>query len=267
MFNAKKMTKLCVLWIQNWFEQNGKGCNAVIGISGGKDSFITAALCVEALGKERVIGVLMPNGIQGDIQESMEICKYLEIEHTMINIEKAYTDIIDRMKQKIKWKDSTSNNIYLDLTRDISPTEQTKINLAPRLRMTVLYAISQSLHGRVANTCNLSETYVGYETRYGDAAGDFAPIAEFTVGEVIQIGNFLELPSKLVNKTPSDGLCGLSDEDNLGFTYEVLDKYIRTGICEDIKIKRKIDDLHKSNLFKSQLMQSFPAGNFGGANE
>ena len=123
--------------------------------------------------------------------------------------------------------------------------------------MCMLYAISQSRNGRVANTCNLSEDYVGYATRYGDGAGDFSPLANLTVTEVKAIGRELGLPYELIDKTPSDGLCGLSDEDNLGFSYDTLDKYIRQGICEDEYIKAKIDSMHEKNLFKLQLIPTF----------
>jgi len=239
MFDAKDATNKIIKWIQDFFEENGKGCNAVIGISGGKDSSIAAALCVEALGKDRVIGVLMPCGEQPDIDAAMLLVNHLGIKHYIVNIKDARDSLLDAMP------------------KDINLTEQTMINISPRIRMTTLYAVSQSHNGRVVNTCNLSEDWVGYSTRYGDAAGDFSPLSDFTVTELKQIGHYLNLPHELVEKVPSDGLCGKTDEDNLGFTYEVLDKYIRTGICEDIKTKELIDKKHRQNLFKLSLMPSF----------
>ncbi len=233
MFNVEKITKGAIEWIRQWFEENGKGCNAVVAISGGKDSSIVAALCVEALGRDRVIGILLPNGVQKDIDDSLELVSHLGIKYYTCNISDAYNGVIKGMTDC-----------------GLSPEEQTRINLAPRVRMTVTYAFSQSLNGRVANTCNLSEDYVGYATRYGDGAGDFSPLANLTVREVIEIGKYLRLPEKLVVKVPSDGLCGYTDEDKLGFTYEVLDKYIRTGICEDEKTKERIDWLNRINAFK-----------------
>lgn len=233
MFNVEKITKEAIAWIQNWFEENGKGCNAIVGISGGKDSGVVAALCVAALGKERVIGILMPNGTQSDIADSKQLVEYLQIKHYIVNIEESYKAVIASMAES-----------------GVEMSEQTKINLAPRLRMTTLYAFSQSMNGRVANTCNLSEDWVGYSTRYGDAAGDFSPLSHLTVQEVIEVGRFLGLPENLIVKTPSDGLSGMSDEDKLGFTYAVLDKYIRTGICEDERTKARIDYLNKLNAFK-----------------
>ena len=239
-FDAKKAKEEVVKWIKEWFDINGKDCNAVVGISGGKDSSVVAALCVEALGKDRVIGVLMPNGGQGDIDDAVELINHLGIKSYTINIKGAVDKILRCME-----------------LNGIDITEQTRINLPPRIRMSTLYAVSQSNNGRVANTCNLSEDWVGYATRYGDAAGDFSPLSQLTVTEVKEIGRVLGLPAELVDKTPSDGLCGKTDEDNLGFTYEVLDRYIRTGEIDDEDIKNKIDDMHEKNLFKLQLMPSF----------
>lgn len=238
-FDVKDATEKCVAWIREWFEENGKGCNAVVGISGGKDSSVVAALCCKALGKERVIGVMMPQGKQFDIDYSIDLCKALGIENITVNIK----DAID--------------GIYKNLDGKIDISQQTKFNLPARVRMSVLYAVSQSKNGRVANTCNLSEDWVGYSTRYGDAAGDFSPLSCFTVAEVKAIGRELGLDEKFIEKPPIDGLCGKTDEDNLGFTYETLDKYIREGIEPDKEIKKKIDDMHKKNLFKLQLMPTF----------
>lgn len=236
-FNAKKVKDQVVQWIKDWFEENGPGCKAVIGISGGKDSSIVAALCVEALGRERVIGVTMPNGVQKDISDSMKLIDHLGIAHCCINIGDTYNTLMKEVVAQLQ-----------GLGKEVS--NQTIINMPPRLRMTSLYAVSQSVNGRVANTCNLSEDWIGYSTRYGDAAGDFSPLGSLTVQEVKAIGRELGLPLELVDKTPSDGLCGKSDEDNLGFTYATLDKYIRTGVCEDEDIKRLIDEKHEHNMFK-----------------
>ena len=238
-FNAEEMKNRCIEWIRNFFEENGKGCNAVVGISGGKDSSIVAALCVEALGKDRVIGVLMPNGEQSDISYSYFLCGNLGIKFITVPIEDAVNGVLNAMKDNV----------------DIS--EQTMINLPARIRMATLYAVSQSNNGRVANTCNLSEDWVGYSTRYGDAAGDFSPLSHLTVTEIKQIGRVLGLPDDLIDKVPTDGLCGKTDEDNLGFTYDVLDRYIRTGEIEDEEVKNRIDDMHKKNRFKLELMPSF----------
>ena len=239
MFNALKIKNECVEWIRDFFKNNGPDCNAVIGISGGKDSSVAAALCVEALGKDRVIGVLMPKGEQADIDCSLKLVNHLGIKYFTVNI----GETVEALKSA--------------LPNDIEITVQTVTNIPPRVRMTVLYAISQSNNGRVVNTCNLSEDWVGYSTRYGDSVGDFSPLSNLTVAEVKEIGHILGLPEDLVEKVPIDGLCGKTDEENLGFTYAVLDKYIRTGVCEDPEIKELIDRKHKANLFKLQLMPTF----------
>ena len=237
MFDALKVKNDCVEWIRKFFEENGPGCNAVLGISGGKDSSIVAALCVEALGKDRVIGVLMPNGDQADINMSYRLVEHLGIKHYVVNIHDAVEGLTGAIPMEL--------------------TEQSRNNMPPRIRMTALYAVSQCCNGRVANTCNLSEDWVGYSTRYGDSVGDFSPLARLTVQEVKAIGHLLNLPAELVEKIPIDGLCGKTDEDNLGFTYAELDYYIRTGEIADQKKKERIDRMHKMNLFKLKLMPVF----------
>ena len=238
MFDAEKVKDQCVAWIRSFFEENGRNCNAVVGISGGKDSSVTAALCVEALGKERVIGVLMPCGEQADIDMAYLLVRHLGIKHYEINIKAAVDGILGEL-------------------HGFEPSVQSRTNLPARIRMATLYAVSQSMNGRVANTCNLSEDWVGYSTRYGDAAGDFSPLCNLTVTEVKKIGKVLGLPETLTNKVPIDGLSGKTDEENLGFTYDELDRYIRTGKIEDQEKKAKIDWLHEKNLFKLKLMPGF----------
>lgn len=237
MFDAEKVKNECVEWIRNFFDENGRGCNAVVGISGGKDSSVVAALCVEALGKERVTGVLMPCGEQKDIDMALLLVKHLGIKYVIVNI----GDTVKALEKAVP----------LDLS------SQSLTNIPPRVRMTALYAVSQSVNGRVANTCNLSEDWVGYSTRYGDAAGDFSPCSKLTVQEVKAVGRVLGIPDILVDKVPIDGLCGKTDEENLGFSYGVLDRYIRTGEIDDVKTKALIDRKHAANLFKLRLMPSF----------
>uniref|UniRef100_UPI0040560745 NAD(+) synthase n=1 Tax=Acetatifactor sp. TaxID=1872090 RepID=UPI0040560745 len=237
-FSAVEVKKRCVAWIQEFFKKNGPDCNAVVGISGGKDSSVVAALCVEALGADRVIGVLMPCGEQADIDMARKLVNHLGIKSYEVNIADAVNGVLNSIK-------------------DIELSTQSRTNLPPRIRMTTLYAVSQSVNGRVANTCNLSEDWVGYSTRYGDSVGDFSPLSRLTVTEVKAIGRELNLPDDLVDKVPIDGLCGKTDEENLGFTYAALDRYIREGICEDEEVKKKIDTLHERNLFKLELMPCF----------
>jgi len=242
MFDAKKVTEEIVQWIREYFDKNtnNRGCHAVVGLSGGKDSSTVAALCVKALGADRVIGVLMPQGEQWDIDFSHEIACHLGIKKSVVNIK----DSADALFRSIK-----EGGLLLN--------RQATINTPARIRMTVLYAVSAVVGGRVANTCNLSEDWVGYSTKFGDSAGDFSPISGLTVSEVKAVGKELGLPSKFIDKMPADGLSGLSDEDNLGFSYNVLDKYIREGICEDKSVKEKIDSLHKNNLHKLNPMPAF----------
>ncbi len=246
-FDAVKDKEKIINFIKDWFNENGPKACAVIGISGGKDSTITAALCVEALGPKRVIGVLMPNGIQQDLDDSLTVVKHLGIRYRTVNINSPYSNMIDALTTDIEGGDKNF---------DLSITDALKQNLAPRLRMTTLYAVAQGIPegGRVINTCNRSEDYVGYSTKYGDSAGDVAPLASYTVDEILAIGDLLDVPANLVHKTPSDGLCGKSDEDNLGFTYAMLDKYIKTGECDDELIKAKIERMHNINLHKISPM-------------
>ncbi len=237
MFDVEKTRAACVQWIRDFFRDNGAGCNAVVGISGGKDSSVVAARCAEALGKDRVIGVLMPNGEQHDIDMAYLLVNHLGIRHYVVNVKDAIDGLV--------------GSVPFELSK------QSRENLPPRIRMATLYAVSQSNNGRVANTCNLSEDWVGYATRYGDGAGDFSPCSHLTVQEVKALGRALGLPDVLVDKTPIDGLCGKTDEDNLGFTYAVLDRYIRTGEIDDPATKESIDRKHRANLFKLRLMPAF----------
>ncbi|MDB2160159.1 NAD(+) synthase [Clostridium butyricum] len=240
-FEAKETARQLIEWIKEYFENNGdKNTKAIIGISGGKDSSIVAGLCVEALGKDRVIGVKMPQGEQEDIEYAEDIIDFLGIKSYEINIE----DSVFGVYRELDFEKIPRNSIV-------------NSNTPARIRMTVLYAVSGALGGRVANTCNLSEDYVGYATKFGDGAGDFSPLSNLTVTEVKAIGREIGIPDYLIDKTPIDGLCGLSDEDNLGFSYDTLDKYIRTGICEDEETKRRIDAMHKNNLHKLLPMPSF----------
>lgn len=247
-FDAKKAADACIQWIRGWFEENGKGCNTVIGISGGKDSTVVAGLCVKALGPERVIGVMLPDGEQPDIEDSREIIRHLGIHEVEFNIYDAVEEMLEGSR--------SLHTLARKMKRPVW-SQQTRENLPPRIRMSALYMIAQSFNGRVSNNCNLSENYVGYSTIYGDTAGDFSPISSFTVSEVIEIGRVIGIPEKFLIKPPSDGLCGKTDEDKLGFSYAVLDRYIRTGEIEDTEVKDRIDGMHVRNRFKHEPMKAF----------
>jgi len=242
LFDAKKVTDEIVQWIREYFDKNAndKDRNAVVGLSGGKDSSTVAALCVKALGADRVIGVLMPQGEQWDIGFSHELAGHLGIKKYVVNIKDGVDAVFKALKEG-----------------GLSLNKPAATNTPARIRMSVLYAVCAIVGGRVANTCNLSEDWVGYATKYGDGAGDFSPISGLTVTEVKAVGRELALPLKFLDKLPEDGLSGLSDEENLGFSYNVLDRYIREGICEDKSVKEKIDNLHKINLHKLTLMPAY----------
>lgn len=232
--DIKETHKKIVDYIKFWFADKGDA-PAVIGISGGKDSTICAALLAEALGKDRVIGVMMPNGIQKDIDDSEKVIEHLGIKRTLINIEDAY----EALRQQFL---SDGHN------PDGKPLYTT--NTPARLRMTALYGIAAIYGGFVCNTCNLSESIVGWETYGGDGFGDFSPIGKLTKTEVVALGEELGLPKELIYKIPSDGMCGSSDEEKMGFTYEELDKTIR----ENIKGKNydKIIYMNKKSHFKHE---------------
>ena len=237
-----KIGQDCIVWIREWFEKNGPASPAVIGISGGKDSTTVAALCVKALGKDRVFGVLMPDGVQKDIDVSKRVVEYLGIRHAVIDIHNS----VEAVKASVA--SGVENPAF---------NTQSLTNIPPRIRMTTLYAVSQTMNGRVSNNCNRSENYVGYSTIFGDAAGDFSPLANLTVAEIKEIGKALGLPSEFVEKVPADGLSDRTDEDAFGFTYEQLDTLILTGFCENEEIQEKIEKRHAANLFKLRPMPEF----------
>lgn len=241
-FDVSETVGKITAWIRNYFETNADtDTKAVIGISGGKDSSVAAALCVKALGRNRVFGVLMPNGEQQDIEYSRKLVNFLKIDSAELNIENAYSGIINEVEKKLKL------------------TDRTVINTPARLRMTMLYAVASCIGGRVVNTCNLSEDWVGYATKFGDGAGDFSILSDLTVTEVIATGDFLGLPYELVHKIPIDGLCGKTDEENLGFTYAELDGYIRgfTDLNNKQELKSRIDRMHEAGRHKLEPMPKF----------
>ncbi len=248
--NPEKTAQNVIAWIREYFANNLPNAYAVVGVSGGKDSSVAAALCKAALGADRVIGVTMPDGVQPDISDSNLLIEHLGIRHIEVNIHKMSAAFKETFAE---------NKAFAEVTGKDGLQGEAMINTPPRIRMTTLYAVAQSLAGGglVCNTCNASEDYVGYSTKFGDAAGDFSPLSQFTVAEVLQIGTALGLPESLVQKTPSDGLSGMSDEDKLGFTYAELDTYMHTGACSSEEIKNKIDRLHKRNLHKLLPMPTY----------
>lgn len=232
MLNVKNITENCIAWIKNWFDKNGSDSPAVIGISGGKDSSVVAALCVKALGKDKVIGVQMPQGVQPDIDDSNAIIEWLGIKSYCVDIDAAVKAIASQI------------DLFGLKDNSVSST-----NIQPRIRMTTLYNLSQRVNGRVANTCNLSEDYVGWSTKWGDSCGDFSPISKLTCSEVIEIGEYLGIPEHLIHKVPSDGLCGKTDEDKFGFSYKLLDDIIRHRVSTTTKeFEEEISKILKMHL-------------------
>lgn len=240
-FDAAKTKDEIVEWIRDYFRKNGPDCNAVIGISGGKDSSIVAALCCEALGNGRVIGVLMPQGVQDDIDVARDLVTHLGIKSFEINIAETVNALLANGR-----------------AAGLCGSKQARVNLPARIRMATLFMVSQSTNGRMANTCNASENFVGWQTVGGDGFGQFSPLSKLTVTEVKSVGRELGLPEKFIEKAPADGLTGKTDEDNFGFTYEFLDKYIRTGeFGGDTATAAKIDRMHEANLFKDLPMPTY----------
>ena len=241
-FNAKQQLPGLLDWMRAQMKACG-GKTAVIGISGGKDSSVTAALSVAAYGRENVVGVLMPDGVQPDIDYSNGLVDVLNIRHYTFNIHGGTSGILDEMAR-----------VGIDASR------QTKVNLPSRIRMATLYAIAQSEEGGIViNTSNLSEDWVGYCTIYGDSAGAFSPLGMYTTEEVIALGAELGLPERFLIKPPSDGLTGKTDEDNLGFTYHAVNEYVRRGVV-DADIKERIDALHRASRFKFQTLPVYHNG-------
>lgn len=240
--SPENMRTSLVEWLRDWFKKNGDGCNAVIGISGGCDSAVVAALCAEAIGRENVVGVMMPNVIQPDIKDSRRVIDSLGIRHYMVPITLPVMDIVKQLDYS-----------------GVDIGEQAIENLPPRIRMATLYALSQSINGRVVNTSNFSERAIGWGTRWGDMVGDVSPIAMLTKTEVVAIGHTIDyLPNDIVDKPPSGGLTGsLRDEDALGFSYEVLDGYLINGDCPDKDVLEKILQLRGRNRFKLHHPQMF----------
>ena len=244
--SAKEIENICT-WIKNYFIENGPNSKAVIGISGGKDSTVAAMLLVKALGNDRVVGVMMPQHVQTDIDDSRKICEILGIRGIEIDIGNACTSLYSAIDVGYDYDHQCDNNSTVST------------NTPARIRMATLYAVAALVGGRVANTCNWSEDYVGYSTKYGDAAGDCAILTNYAVREVITMGVVLAeefgIPNSLIVKAPSDGMCGKTDEDNLGFTYETLDKLLLDGIVPEYEIYKNIQERHKRNLHKLKAIR------------
>lgn len=238
MNEIDKVTKACISWIQEWFCKNAPSKKAVIGISGGIDSAVAAALCYVALGKERCVGVVIPNMYQEDLPLANIISMLYCHENVCINIGKTYADILTQL---------TDNRIIA--------SDQTRINLPARLRMSILFAVAQSVGGMVVNTSNLSESYVGYDTLFGDQCGALSPLGMLTKTEIREMAKYLKLPRTVINKEPADGLSGRTDEESFGFTYKELDNYLRNGgIGVSENTINEIERKHAMSAYKRNMV-------------
>ena len=228
-----------------------------IGISGGKDSTVTAAICVRALGAENVFGVMMPDGEQKDIADSIRVCEALGIHRRTVNIGKMHAALKEVTDQNTP---SAADGEFV-----IPQNRESDINVGPRLRMTTLRYIAQALGAWLAGTGNLSEATVGYCTKDGDTSCDFAMLGALTSVEVVEVGLTMpEIPRELVTKTPTDGLSGYSDEERLGVSYADIHRYIREGSCGNPETDEIIRKKERANLHKRRMpliLDPFNGGN------
>lgn len=234
--DIKKEVEEITKWIKNYVEKS-KTEGVVIGNSGGKDCAVVIALAQKALGKEKVLTVAMPcNSIKKDLEDAKLLADTFGVQLLELDLTNTYQTLEKEIDKIIKPKEEWRQR-------------EAKVNAKPRLRMTTLYYIAQNLNYLVIGTGNKCEAVVGYTTKWGDSAHDFNPIGEFTVDEVLQIGKFLGVPDKIINKAPNDGLGGLTDEEELGVTYKQIAEYIETGKTEEkalqIIIKKEQVSLHK----------------------
>lgn len=233
-FNVKREAENAVAWVRKYFGNQPHAKKAVLGISGGKDSACCAAIICKALGPDRLIGVSLPNGDQADIEDARLVAKTFGFKLYEVNINSAYSRLHDNIERS-----------------GIQLSHQATINMLPRFRMTTLYAISGVYHGRVCGTGNYSEDAVGYFTKYGDGGVDFNPIQYFVTDEVSAIGEYLGVPHEIAYKVPSDGICGVPDEMNLGIKYADINKYLRGHADEvDPEIVKRIEEKIAYNKHK-----------------
>ena len=242
MFDPKIAKDSIVQWIKDYFNKpEHVGSKAVIGISGGIDSSLNAALCVEALGAENVVGVLLPNGNQYDIDDAYALVDHLGIKHYEINIKPT----LDVFYKSLEEAGLSSNEVVYR-------------NSPARMRTNFLYAVCAKINGRLCNNGNLSEVYLGWRTKGADTVGDFAPIKNYTKSEVISIAKETNLLPRFINKIPEDGLSGKSDEENFGFTYELVDKFIRSGSIDDDVLMEKMLRMNAFGKHKEEPIPSAP---------
>lgn len=234
---ASKLTKQIIKWLEE-YRDNTQCRGVVLGISGGKDSTTVAMLAKKVWGDD-VVGIMMPDGGQVDLNDSVAICSSLNLRHALVNIGGTVTQILHSINASVPFVDVNQKAIT---------------NIPPRVRMTTLYAIAQTLGYRVIGTGNASEAYIGWTTKWGDSAYDLNPIAGLTCGEVVEVGLDLAkefgLDEQYITKKPSDGLTGINDEDNFGFTYKELDGLINGNLSVSEEVSEKIRAMHEVSEHK-----------------
>lgn len=251
-FNAEEQVKRVIDWAKDFLKDTGDK-PIVIGISGGKDSTITAAALCKVVGPDRILGVRLPHGVQKDIDISRMVCANLGIDSIEVNIAGMYNYMLHEITQSDK---RFSTGKYNDVVTSNAPC---------RCRTVVLYTIANQFHGRVVNTCNLSESFVGYDTKFGDQCGDFNLFQDYTATEVKEIGYVLGVNPNFIEKIPDDGMCGQYDEERWGFTYLYLDSWIRGGGKIETETDAKIVSMHQKALHKIKAVtlphpKYYPAG-------
>lgn len=241
-FDAKKETERIIDFIQDYYKKNNLG-GAIIGISGGKDSGVVAALFTKALGKENVIGVTLPchSKVEDQVDAKL-VSDYYGF--PLYNLD--LTNTFDVFEKEVDLLGNFTNE----------QKENSRINLKPRLRMASLYylaALYSSVYQKtylVAGTSNKCELFVGYFTKGGDSVHDISVLADLTVEEVLQIGEVLQVPKKVLYKTPADGLSKYSDEEKLGVTYREIAMYMEDPDQVKEESREKIEKLHEQNRHK-----------------
>ena len=229
-----KHVENAIKWIKGYVENSGaKG--VVVGNSGGKDSAVVIAMATKALGCDRVLAVSMPcYSLDSDVEDAELVASTFGVKMLNIDLNNTF-DVYEKMINSV---------LNSELTMELN--DESKVNSKPRLRMTTLYSIAQTMNYLVIGTGNLCEIMVGYTTKWGDNSCDFNPIGNFTVEEVLEIGKYLGVPENILLKSPADGLGFQTDEEKMGIKYKQISEMIETGNTDEIAKERIINMYNKS---------------------